>query len=207
MQVETSTPKKVSGFNPIPLRQSPVKELKLASSNAQRSQVPSQGNVPASSSSNQGNSAKKLQIKSSSKVLAGPAAGQEVATQSLTTLTRSVRAIVAYPPQPTPESLQVLYSLCEGYINSTSTSAQTLYDRIRIELERRIGELKLTLSRSPDLPSSLDAGETQDAKHRWLRLLESEWQAFTTQLNMIRSIFLQLDRVYVLNRKGLLSIW
>ena len=106
------------------------------------------------------------------------------------------------PPQPVPESLQALYSLCEGCVPAATAQnahyglAQDLYDRIKLELERKVVSIKQTLSRAADL----DAQE-------YLKLLEAEWKAFSEQLGMIRSIFLHLDRTYVLSQKSLLSIW
>lgn len=41
-------------------------------------------------------------------------------SNSLATLTRSVRAITAVPPERTPESLQTLYGLCEGALSGGS---------------------------------------------------------------------------------------
>lgn len=163
----------------------------------------------------------------------------EFANQALATFTRSIRAICAVPPEPTPESFSTLYSLCEGCISratpssasasvsgasaSTSSSAnslaQTLYDRIRIELERKVGDIKRTLSYSttnPELASQSQQAPDQqqqpkapqnDAAEAWLKHVNDEWNAFSQQLSLIRSVFTPLDRTFVLARKDLLSIW
>jgi cullin-4 len=101
--------------------------------------------------------------------------------------------------------------------------AQTLYDRIRIEVERKVGE-------SGGVLRGLDAGG-----EAWLTEVERTWQSFrekmvgptirvcvflsqvsTTALMhcrrlslqlMVRSIFLHLDRTYVLQNAQLLSLW
>ena len=147
--------------------------------------------------------------------------------QALTTFTRSIRCITANPPQPCPESLQALYSLCEGCVPAVSTAtadsssstdavAQTLYDRIRIELEKKVGDVQrtLTASTSGGTGVDLDAAElgrttapSAAEAEAFLSLLDREWNTFTRQLGMIRSIFLHLDRTWVLNQKALLSIW
>ena len=185
-------------FNPS-VNKSPPKSISLSALKGPKQLLANQGD----------RSSKKLSVKGGSlfKQPTKDAANSE--SQTLATLTRSVRAINANPPAPTPESLQALYSLCEGYISANANNAQTLYDKIRIELERKIGEIKLTLLSSPDLPSTsaFSQGAAASNHETWLSLLESEWQTFKNQLNLIRGIFLHLDRGYVLAHKELLSIW
>jgi len=147
-----------------------------------------------------------------------PAADSAFSTNALQTLIRAVRAILSIPPEPTPESLQGLYSLCEGIVSgSGSVVAQTLYDRIRIEVERKVG----------DSASFLRGLDTTDGE-AWLGELEWIWKAFNGQMVryvfpslpllqttdgfamqklMVRSIFLHLDRTFVLQTPGLLSLW
>lgn len=184
-------------FNPV-ANKSPQKTLHLSALKGPKLQSPPNDR-----------SSKKLSIKGGS-VLQQKLTTPDFGSQSLSTLTRSIRAINANPPQATPESLQALYSLCEGYIAASAANAQTLYDKIRIELERRVGEIKLSLLNSPNVPSqsAFDPDGTLSNKSQaWLSGLESEWQTFKNQLNMIRGIFLHLDRGYVLAHKELLSLW
>lgn len=138
----------------------------------------------------------------------------DFASNALATFTRSIRAITSVPPQPTPESFSSLYSLCEGCVPVATSStnagsgnlAQTLYDRIRIELERKVGEVKRALVKNLP-PWSEQDGPTDDAAEVWLQQLNEEWNAFSQQLSLIRAIFTHLDRTFVLQRKSLLSIW
>lgn len=119
-------------------------------------------------------------------------------TQSVATLSRAVRAIQSRPPQATPESLQSLYSLCEGAVAGGAGTGQVLYDRIRMEIERQVGEIRKELHR----------GEVvQGTEEEWMGLLELEWKRLLEQMLLIRSIFLHLDRTFVLQSAGLLSIW
>ncbi|GAA6006124.1 hypothetical protein JCM11491_002039 [Sporobolomyces phaffii] len=141
------------------------------------------------------NGAKKLTLKSSSRP-APPRA--EWIQQAIVTLTRAVRAIQSRPPQPTPESLQALYSLCEAAVASGPTNSQTLYDRIRMEIERHAGDIRRALSSASD-------GEHEE--ETWLGEFEREGRRFLSQMLLVRSIFLQLDRTYVLQSPALLSIW
>ncbi|GAA6062544.1 hypothetical protein JCM10212_004310 [Sporobolomyces blumeae] len=118
---------------------------------------------------------------------------------AILTLTRAMRAIQSRPPQPTPESLQALYTLCEAAVASGPTNSQLLYDRIRMEIERQAGDIRRSLARASD-------GGT-GTEERWLAEFEKEGSAFLQQMLLVRSIFLQLDRTYVLQSPGLLSIW
>ncbi|BGP34146.1 hypothetical protein JCM10296v2_005961 [Rhodotorula toruloides] len=121
--------------------------------------------------------------------------------QAVLTLTRAVRAIQSRPPQPTPESLQTLYGLCEAAVASGPQTCQLLYDRIRMEVERETGELRKILA------GSADGMMLEGQEEKWMNEFEREGKRFLDQLLLIRSIFLQLDRTYVLNSAGLLSIW
>lgn len=73
-----------------------------------------------------------------------------------------------------------------------------MYDRIRMEIERQVGDIRKELCR----------GEVgKGTEEEWMRLLELEWKRFLEQMLLIRSIFLHLDRTFVLQSAGLLSIW
>lgn len=109
-----------------------------------------------------------------------------------------MRAIQSRPPEPTPESLEALYSLCEGAVGRGQGTGQILYDRIRMEIERNAGEVRKAL-----LVPDVVAGEEE----RWLTLLEGEWKAYLEQVLLVRAIFLHLDRTFVLQSAGLLSLW
>lgn len=158
-------------------------------------------------------SSKKLNIKKATPLASARSAPSATAasvsfdSNALATLTRCVRAINAVPPQPIGDSLQSLCSLCEGYISSKNEHASILYDRIRIEVERRVGEIKHTLLSSSLLPGSSSIGAVSGNVPEWLALLHEQWLTFENQLNMVRGIFLHLDRGFVLQRKDLLSIW
>lgn len=89
---------------------------------------------------------------------------------------------------------------------SSTGIAEVLYDRIRLELERKVGGIKQSLTHSINIRSS-EADSTDDAAQLFLITLHDEWNAFARQLSLIRSIFTPLDRTYVLQRKDLLGIW
>ncbi|BGP50287.1 hypothetical protein JCM10450v2_006203 [Rhodotorula kratochvilovae] len=134
-----------------------------------------------------------------SKPRAAPASDPtSLASTALATLTRAVRAIHARPPQPVPESLQALYTLCEAAVASGPHTSQALYDRIRLEVERECAQVRRALAEG----DVLDGDE-----ERWIARFEDEGRRFADQMLLIRSIFLQLDRTYVLQSPGLLSIW
>ncbi|GAA5832696.1 hypothetical protein JCM11251_005725 [Rhodosporidiobolus azoricus] len=129
-----------------------------------------------------------------------PSTSDSVSQQAIITLTRAVRAIHSRPPQPTPESLQALYTLCEAAVASGSGTSQTLYERVKMEVERAVGDVRRALSRESD------AGE-DGKEERWLSDFEKEGKTFLQQISLSRSILLQLDRTFVLQTPGLLSIW
>ncbi|KAL7008349.1 hypothetical protein EMMF5_002078 [Cystobasidiomycetes sp. EMM_F5] len=153
----------------------------------------------------QNQQSRKLVIKNAK---AGPsvAATQNYANSAISTLIRAVRAILADPPEPTPESLQSLYDLCEGLVGSAlpssssgsakSNVAQNLYDRLRIEIERKVGEYATVLRK----------GESNDGE-AWLSQLNTIWKSFNEKMLLVRSVLLYLDRTYVLASPDLLSIW
>lgn len=94
-------------------------------------------------------------------------------TQAISVLARAIHCITADPPEPSPESLQSLYSLCEGIAAAGSKTAQQLYDRIRLQLDRRIAEVRQRLCN--------DAAAHED----WLKAVETQWKQFLQQ--MVRS--------------------
>lgn len=67
-----------------------------------------------------------------------------------------------------------------------------------MEIERQVGEIRRALM-------GLQVGDKGEEK--WLESLEGEWKGFLNQMLLIRSIFLHLDRTFVLQSASLLSIW
>ncbi|GAA5939450.1 cullin family protein [Sporobolomyces koalae] len=143
---------------------------------------------------------KKLTLRS--KPRASTSTPPDLINHAVATLTRAVRAIQARPPQPTPESLQALYTLCEAAVASGATNSQLLYDRIRMEIERQAGEIRKALA-----TMTTDGSASKGHEEKWLSEFQLEGQRFLDQMLLVRSIFLQLDRTYVLQSPGLLSIW
>ena len=97
---------------------------------------------------------------------------------ALQMLIRAVQAILSDPPEPTTESLQALYSLCEGLVGTASTQSQTsvsqtLYDRTRIQIERKVGEYATALSRTV-----LDSVDGEG----WLTQLDTIWHSFNEKM-------------------------
>lgn len=108
----------------------------------------------------------------------GTSSPQDFVNASLQTLVRAVRAILSTPPEPTSESLQALYALCEGLVGSgnaadakSRTVSQTLYDRIKIEIERKVGETAVSLR-------NLDIADGA----AWLQTVDTAWKAYTEKI-------------------------
>ncbi|KAI5475121.1 cullin 4 [Pseudohyphozyma bogoriensis] len=142
------------------------------------------------------NGAKKLTLKPKARPTTTQD-GNTATLHSLTTLTRAVRAIQSRPPQPTPESLQVLYSLCEAAVAKGNETSQTLYDKIRMEIERYSGVVR----------GVLEERAAREEDEGWLDGVRKEWEEWERGVLLIRSVVLGLDRTYVLRSPGLLSIW
>lgn len=90
-----------------------------------------------------------------------------------------------------------MYTLCENAVSSGASTAQSLYDRIRLEVERQTVEIRKEL-----ISSGAEGSEEQ-----WLAGWEAQAKRFLEQVLLIRSVFLHLDRTYVLKEPGLLSLW
>ncbi|KAM0790651.1 hypothetical protein ACM66B_004511 [Microbotryomycetes sp. NB124-2] len=118
--------------------------------------------------------------------------------QATTTLTRAARAILT--STPAPESLQALYTLCEHCVSAGPSYSATLYDKLRLEIERAAGSVRRQLLTD----QARSAAATSD---EWLQLFDSLTKQYTQQVLLVRSVFLYLDRTYVLANKDLLPIW
>ncbi|GAA5882845.1 hypothetical protein JCM3774_006868 [Rhodotorula dairenensis] len=130
---------------------------------------------------------------------ADPAA---LVNQAVVNLTRAVRAIQARPPQPTPDSLQSLFTQCEMAVASGPQTCQLLYDRIKMETERQTGEIRRALGGVGGNEPLMEGQE-----EHWMEQFQREGKQFLDQVLLVRSIFLYLDRTYVLSSAELLSIW
>lgn len=114
----------------------------------------------------------------------------------LLTLSRAVRAIQSRPPQPTPESLQTLYGLCEAAVGGGPSTSQSLYERVKLEIERQTAQVTKSLRQAVD-------GSDEEFLIAW----EKEATLWIDQIILIRSVFLHLDRTWVIDQLEILSIW
>ncbi|GAA5969499.1 hypothetical protein JCM11641_008134 [Rhodosporidiobolus odoratus] len=152
------------------------------------------GLATAKNASGASKGVKKLSLKHKTST-AGPSSLTSTAPAVLT-LTRAVRAIGARPPQPTPVSLQALYTTCESLSTSPSACAD-LYERVKMELERVAGESRRTLSTGGDA----EEGE------RWLGEVQTEGEGYLRKSGLVRSVLLGLDRGWALQSPGVESLW
>ncbi|TPX36563.1 hypothetical protein SmJEL517_g01214 [Synchytrium microbalum] len=107
------------------------------------------------------------------------------------TLRRAVRAI--HESQPVPDSKEELYKLCENLCLHKMASG--LYTKLQAECEEHV-QSQVAL-----LQTNGTEGE------HFLQALETVWTSHCQQMILIRSIFLYLDRTYVLQTSWLLSLW
>eukprot|EP00039_Didymoeca_costata_P016531 m.298258 g.298258 ORF g.298258 m.298258 type:complete len:739 (+) comp16408_c0_seq1:174-2390(+) len=94
--------------------------------------------------------------------------------------------------------LEVLYKAVES-LSSKGKEAQQLYDRLRNMCQEH---LKLVVLKLNDEGK---ASATQESDY--LPLIDKVWNLHCDMMILIRCIFLSLDRKYVLQTSGLLSIW
>lgn len=105
-------------------------------------------------------------------------------------------AVVAvHNKAPVATSLEELYKAAEDLC--THKLAASLYKRLQTELEQHILALQRSLvDRMPQIDSSA-----------FLSLLNAVWQDHCDQTKVILSIFLFLDRTYVIQTQGVKSLW
>ncbi|KAJ2684862.1 hypothetical protein IWW39_004663, partial [Coemansia spiralis] len=110
-------------------------------------------------------------------------------TDALARLKSAIQAI--QQSQPTPQGLEELYRDCEGLCLHKFGS--DIYAMAKAELEayasQRLGEI----GRQPDASV--------------LGLTTQFWADYTQQLDMIKCVFLYLDRTYVLQSANVASLW
>ncbi|KAJ2493974.1 hypothetical protein IWW37_000052 [Coemansia sp. RSA 2050] len=110
-------------------------------------------------------------------------------TDALARLKSAIQAI--QQSQPTPQGLEELYRDCEGLCLHKFGS--DVYAMAKAELEtytcQRLGEINY----QPDASV--------------LNLTTQFWAAYTQQLDMIKCVFLYLDRTYVLQSANVASLW
>ncbi|KAK3844857.1 MAG: cullin-4B [Linnemannia gamsii] len=106
-------------------------------------------------------------------------------------LQEAVRAI--QESRPVQSSLEELYKTCENLCHQKY--ADSTYNRLKAEVERHV----------KTVVESLNADQSE--KESFLEHVHRAWTDHCRQLIMIRSIFLHLDRTFVLQTLGVSSIW
>ncbi|XP_065840712.1 cullin-4A-like isoform X2 [Oscarella lobularis] len=107
-------------------------------------------------------------------------------------LSGAVRAI--YSQKPIVESMEELYKAVENVCSHRMSSR--LYDGLRGECE----------SHAQEHYRAICARKAVDVVG-FLKILDQCWQEHCNQMIMIRSVFLFLDRTYVMQSSGIPSIW
>ncbi|KAI8586877.1 ubiquitin-protein ligase, cullin 4 [Geranomyces variabilis] len=141
-------------------------------------------------------------------------------------LERAVRAVHA--SKPVPDSLEELYQACEQICRHKK--AEELYSKLKAVCDEHVREeyrkiisalvfCDLNADRSSvigaeprdgwEKPVATRTGIRQNAPldDLVLQSVHSSWTSFCRQMLLIRSIFLYLDRTYVLQSAGLRSLW
>ena len=106
-------------------------------------------------------------------------------------LQQAVRAI--QNSKPVASSLEELYKTCENLCHQKY--GDSLYKKLSAECERHVKDVLQTLL------------ENNGAQDDFLEAVHTAWTKHCRQLIMIRSIFLYLDRTYVIQTLGVSSIW
>ncbi|CAG8438138.1 568_t:CDS:10 [Ambispora leptoticha] len=103
-------------------------------------------------------------------------------------LQKAIRAI--HNSQPASDSLEELYKACENLC--LHKMANSLYERLKNEIEVHI------VNEHANNPAESDI---------FLLSINQLWKDHQQQMGLIRSIFLYLDRTYVLRNSGIASLW
>ncbi|KAF9174394.1 Cullin-4B [Mortierella sp. AD010] len=106
-------------------------------------------------------------------------------------LQQAVRAI--QDSQPVTSSLEELYKTCENLCHQKY--GDSLYKKLSVEIDSHVHKV---------VDELLNNKSSQDA---FLEAVHTAWTDHCRQLIMIRSIFLYLDRTFVLQTLGVTSIW
>ncbi|CAJ0748125.1 2552_t:CDS:10 [Entrophospora sp. SA101] len=106
-------------------------------------------------------------------------------------LASAIQAI--YSSKSVNAGLEELYKACENLC--LHKLSKSLYQRLRIELEKHI------------LLEGKKIQNNQIGEISFLRSIDKSWKEHCKYMVLIRSIFLYLDRTYVLQTGGILSIW
>lgn len=115
---------------------------------------------------------------------------------------RGIRTILSCPDGSILKagaSLESLYTLTERIVLSGNEAAERLYDRVKIELERGIGDVASSLCSGPST-------QTVDASLAWLQRLSSAWLCWCDKTTLIESILTLLNQAYLLEQPGILSL-
>ncbi|CAG8676484.1 14720_t:CDS:10 [Acaulospora morrowiae] len=106
-------------------------------------------------------------------------------------LQAAVKAILSH--RPIEESLEELYKDCKNLCSHKM--AASLYSKLFNEIESHVTEERNKLVTNPA------------KEEAFLFVINNCWEIYCSQMQLIRSIFLYLDRTYVFNAQGLASIW
>lgn len=118
-------------------------------------------------------------------------------------IARGIRTILASPdgsPLQAGASLESLYTLTEQTVLSGKDGAERLYERVKMELERGIGDVASSLRSGPST-------ETVEARYAWLQRLVLAWQSWCDKATLNGSVLTLLNQAYLLEQPGLLSVW
>ncbi|UZJ54306.1 hypothetical protein CBS101457_003626 [Exobasidium rhododendri] len=114
-------------------------------------------------------------------------------------IARGVRLILASPTGSALEtgaSLESLYTLTERTVLTGVQSAENLYEKVKMELERGIGEVASSLKAGP-------SNQSMVACQSWLQRLESSWQDWLFKTTIVESVLTLLDQAYLLEQPDL----
>jgi cullin-4 len=106
-------------------------------------------------------------------------------------LQMSVRAV--HQQQPVDQSFEELYKAVEDLC--IHKLGQNLYDKLAVECEQHI---EIEIAKLVGLP---------DDAQLLLETVEAAWHTHCAQMSLIRSIFLYLDRTYVIQSANVCSLW
>jgi len=140
---------------------------------------------------------------------------------SLSNLRNAVDDILHVPPKATAISLTTLSGACQALVLAGPTWRESLYTQLKTQLEDKTLQIKARLlegvptepivdsllsSNSVDMMAAVGLFD-QSRCQSWLEKTHTIWLEWYSQLNLIRSMLVHLDRFVIIRSQEMRPIW
>lgn len=118
---------------------------------------------------------------------------------------RAIRSIFACPAEgrlDAGQSFETLYQATDDVV-LIAKQAGNLYDRFKLELERAVGQVAISLRAGASMEAQGDA----TAQQAWLTQLCAAWTGWCDRCTLVCRILTLLDQAYLLEHREMPSLW